>query len=261
MKTTTAVVALLGSLASLASAFVPTHGLHARNESGTPGTALVNYGILLFPAFDLVDIAGAVEALSFVSLMQQHTNLYLISAAGPGAVSSGLVNKAMNKFDSAFETSIVATHGLDEAKTLNLDVLLVPGGPGVRDLNGTQSLVDFIADIYPTLDHLVTICTGAGLAARAGVLDGRRATTNKNAWATITAMGPDVSWVAPARYVVDGNVWSSSGVTAGFDLMYKFVADMYGDALAEKVHNIIEYDPRPADFDPWTDRFNITHTE
>jgi transcriptional regulator GlxA family with amidase domain len=247
----------LAALPSLSLQYTPS-SKRQENNTTEPGAALVNYGILLFPAFDLVDIAGALEALQFVALSRQRLNLYIISATGPGPISMAPVT--MNAFNSSFWPSITATHGVAEARALDLDVLMVPGGPGVRNANGTQPLVDFIRDKYESLDYLLTICTGAGLAARAGVLDGKNATTNKNAWNTIRAMGPDVNWIAPARFVRDGNVWSSSGVTAGFDMMYEFIKEMHGEPFADKVHNIMEYDPRPDDFDPWTDRYNITHT-
>ena len=73
----------------------------------------------------------------------------------------------------------------------------------------------------PKVKILMTICTGSGIAARAGVLDGHLATTNKNAWATMKAMGPKVNWVSPARFVIDGKIWSSSGVSLVFSRLGK----------------------------------------
>jgi len=101
------------------------------------------------------------------------------------------------------------------ADDLDLDVLIVPGGIGMRNPNITRKggAADFIARTVPKVQYLWTICTGAGIAAQAGVLDGKHATTNKAAWGDITPLGPKVLWVSPARWVVDGNVWTSSGVS------------------------------------------------
>lgn len=136
-------------------------------------------------------------------------NLYLI-AETMDPVTSQPSSAAMNTYNSSFWPVILPTHTFATAP--ELDVLLVPGGPGVRAPN-LQNITDFIADQYESLEYLITICTGAGLAAKSGVLDGRRATTNKSAWSTITAWGPNVDWIRQARWVVDGNIWTSSGVS------------------------------------------------
>lgn len=98
------------------------------------------------------------------------------------------------------------------------------------------------------LQYLITVCTGAGLAARAGVLDGKRATTNKIAWEETTALGPRVKWVRRARWVraEDGEegspgVWTSSGVSAGIDVTFAWMAEVYGEAVADGVARRLEY--------------------
>ncbi len=84
------------------------------------------------------------------------------------------------------------------------------------------------------------MCNGAGLAARAGVLDGKRATTNKSVWARTIALGPKVKWVAEARWVTDGNVWTSSGVSAGIDVTIAFISAVYGEVNATNIANGME---------------------
>ena len=68
-------------------------------------------------------------------------------------------------------------------------------------------------EAYQDVKYLMTVCTGAGIAARAGILDGKNATTNKAAWNETTALGPNVKWISHARWVVDGNIWTTSGVS------------------------------------------------
>lgn len=93
-----------------------------------------------------------------------------------------------------------------------LDVLVVPGGfTGTGIALGNPAWQNYIAKVYPTLQYLFTVCTGSGIAARAGVLSGRNATTNKSAFRWIETLGGNVTWIAVARWVVDGNIWTSSG--------------------------------------------------
>jgi transcriptional regulator GlxA family with amidase domain len=105
-------------------------------------------------------------------------------------------------------------------------------------LNAT---IDFVRTTYPNLQYLITICTGAGIAARAGVLDGRKATTNKAAWNATVALGPNVNWVKEARWVVDGNIWTTSGISAGIDGTLAFIHKVYGKEEGTRISNLMEY--------------------
>lgn len=113
------------------------------------------------------------------------------------------------------QPTIMATHTFANAPAL--DVLLVPGGLGNRVLEQANdtSVEDFVRLRFDQLDYLLSVCTGALSLARAGVLNGRRATTNKSAWDSVVGSGTNVTWVPSARWVVDGKVWTSSGVSSG----------------------------------------------
>src|SRR4051812_30751555 len=94
---------------------------------------------------------------------------------------------------------------------------------------------------------IITICTGSALLARTTILNSRHATTNKKSWSWATAQGPLVHWVPTARWVVDEKegcvpVWSSSGVSAGLDVMFAFVARAYGEDVARGIADGLEYE-------------------
>jgi len=145
--------------------------------------APVNFGVILFPGFQALDVFGPLDALNILSQTQK-MNLYIIAAT-----LDPVSTKLPGPKGSDFGQSVVPTDTFETAPPL--DVLIVPGGQGTRSPE-VSTAIDFIEATYPTLQYLITICTGSGLAARAGVLDGKRATTNKRAWKETTALRPTV---------------------------------------------------------------------
>ncbi|KAK4205606.1 class I glutamine amidotransferase-like protein [Triangularia verruculosa] len=219
-----------------------------------------HYGVLLFRAFELMDIYGPLDILQLLA-HNRHLTLSLLSRTLL-PVTTEPSSPMMNTHQSIFWPTITPTHTFSSPPS-NLEVLIVPGGPGARSPDLAPEL-QFIREIFPKLKYLITICTGSGIAAQSGVLDGYRATTNKAAWAVMTAMGPKVKWVSPARWVEDGKVWSSSGVTAGIDLIYEFLKQKYpnGTELAKRFGEITEYEPE-TDWrkDPWSKRLGVPVTQ
>ena len=142
----------------------------------------VRYGIALFPGFEALDAFGP---LSIINQLSRVVPIELsIIADKAGAVSTNV-----NASDPGASESVMATHTFANAP--DLDVLIVPGGQGTRNDSLTASTVGFIKDRFPKTKYLLTVCTGAALAARAGVLDGKNATSNKLAF----------KWVSQAETV------------------------------------------------------------
>ncbi|KIL91677.1 hypothetical protein FAVG1_05294 [Fusarium avenaceum] len=219
------------------------------------GSQIRNVGVVLFQALDMIDVFGPLDPLQLISHSVQKLNLHLIAETLDPVTTAPV---SMNKFNSSFFPTIPPTNTFDD--DLDLDLLIVPGGGGARNPN-LQAVTAYIAKMYPKVKVLMTICTGAGVAARAGVLDGHMATTNKNAWATMKEMGPKVNWVSPARYVIDGKLWSSSGVTSGLDLIFAFISTFWGTEQSERIASIVEHVPRAATDDPFSKHFNIPPTK
>ncbi|KAF4975604.1 hypothetical protein FZEAL_7634 [Fusarium zealandicum] len=219
------------------------------------GSQIRNIGVVLFRAFDMIDVFGTLDPLQLLAHMAQPLNLHLIAETLEPVTTEPI---SMNKFNSSFWPTVNPTKTF--ADDVDLDVLIVPGGPGARSPE-LGAVTDYIAKMYPRVKVLMTICTGSGVAARAGVLDGHLATTNKNAWAAMTSMGPKVNWVSPARFVIDGKVWSSSGVTSALDLVFAFIETYWGSEQSQRIAGIIEHVPRIATDDPFSAKFNITPTD
>ncbi|KAJ7443927.1 class I glutamine amidotransferase-like protein [Mycena galericulata] len=128
------------------------------------------------------------------------------------------------------------------------DILWVPAGPrpSSEGVDRTpQEEIDFIRAQAPKAKYILSVCSGALQLALAGVLSGRRATTNKAFYRLITETASrsnanDIDWVPKARWVVDGNVWTSSGVSAGSDMALAFLEHLAGAKLARQVRSIVE---------------------
>nr|AJD23173.1 DJ-1/PfpI family protein [Onygena corvina] len=208
--------------------------LHSSNE---PGDGLpTNFGIVLFPEFQALDVFGPLDALNLLSLGRK-LNLSII-AETLDPISTQVRSPEINKFGSSFAEAIVPTHTFKTAPPL--EVLIIPGGYGTFAPT-VGPVLEYIKRTYPSLKYVLTVCTGSDLLARTGILDGRYATTNKQMYNVIIQNGPKVKWVPEARWVVDGNVWTSSGVSAGIDLTYAFIEAVYGNVLGNMVSEGMEY--------------------
>ena len=193
-------------------------------------------GILLFPGFELLDVFGPAEMFG---VLRDQIEVVLV---GPRA---GAV-------ESAQGPAAVAAYGREECPTVEL--LLVPGGIGTRSAVDDEPLLAWIRERVAAAEVAMTVCTGTSLFARAGVLDGRRATTNKRSFAWVESQGPKVEWVRRARWVEDGKFATSSGVSAGMDMALAVIERLYGAETARLVEIGTEYDRhRDANWDPFAD--------
>ncbi|KIK57015.1 hypothetical protein GYMLUDRAFT_229682 [Collybiopsis luxurians FD-317 M1] len=216
-----------------------------------------NFGLLVFPTFQALDAFGPMDILNMLS-RDFPLNLSII-AQTLEPVSTKHRDPSLNPLRSNFGESVVPTHHFNNAPPL--DVLIIPGGYGVQ-ADDLDPLFDFVRRTYPSLKYLLTVCTGSWIAAQAGILDGKRATSNKNGWAYTKTVGPNVKWVSHARWVVDGNIWTSSGVSAGMDATLAFVEHVYGADQAKKLARELEYEwHQDPSWDPFAEMYNLPKEE
>lgn len=127
----------------------------------------------------------------------------------------------------------------------HLDVLLIPGGQGTRREVDNVPLLAWIAAKAARAQWVTSVCTGALLLTAAGPARGKRVTTH---WAMIEALrarGEASQVLSGVRYVQDGNVVTSAGVSAGIDMSLWLTGQMHGVAFAQRVQRAMEYDPAP----------------
>ncbi len=144
------------------------------------------------------------------------------------------------------------------ADDVDYDILLVPGGQGTRDLVNDAEFIQSLKTACGKADIVATVCTGAGLVAKTGMLDGKEATSNKSAWSWALEQSSKVNWNGAPRWVdgVDGasqtGIITSAGVSAGIDMALALIAKLDGEQVAENASVIMEYS-RPKD--PAKDEF------
>lgn len=187
--------------------------------------------ILIFDDVELLDFAGPFEVFSSVrNLTGEHERLMdvfvVAESLAPVRCRNGLV--------------VQPERTIDECPPV--DVLLIPGGAGVRAALGRNHLVEWVRARAQDAELTVSVCTGSFLLAQAGLLSGRPATTH---WERINEMRerfPDVEVVEDERWVDTGEIITAAGVSAGIDVALHVVRRLYGADVARATALGIEYD-------------------
>ena len=196
-------------------------------------------GAIYYHGFELLDVYGPLEMFGHVG-----PELRIVTVAQePGAVASTQGPKT------------VAEYGF--AACPKLDFILLPGGIGtLKELNN-KALLDFLRQRSVTAQLTMSVCSGSAILAKAGLLDGRRATSNKQFFSIATGESDKVEWVAEARWVEDGPFMTSSGVSAGIDMALAAIERLYGRERAEMIAARTEYEwHRDPAWDPFVKYLN-----
>ncbi|KAG8718829.1 hypothetical protein FRC12_009822 [Ceratobasidium sp. 428] len=196
----------------------------------------------------------------------------LFSFAGKGSIAETLPGapkpNACFEIDYLAETSepIVSVGGprvlpsktFEEVTSKQFDIILIPGGPTARPDQASKAVNDFISKQVTNAKYVLTVCTGSWLLSGSGVLDGKRATTNKFTFNEVKRQtSTAINWVPKARWVVDGNIWTSSGVTAGQDMAFEFLKSIAGEEFAKFAKNVIELRATDADDDEFAGVYGL----
>ncbi len=187
----------------------------------------MNFGIVVFNQVEELDFVGPWEMLT------------MWSKFADGPTNCLIVGQTLDLIVCAKGLSI--NPQISFADCPPLDYLLIPGGQGTRLEVSNTVLLDFIATQARNCKAVLSVCTGAFVMHAAGLLSGKKATTHWGSLERLRALG-DVE-VVEQRFVQDGNVWSSAGVSAGTDLMLAFIASVAGEKAAGKVQFAAEYYP------------------
>ncbi|MGD1946190.1 MAG: DJ-1/PfpI family protein [Croceivirga sp.] len=164
---------------------------------------------------------------------------------GPAEIFGRLVDNYHLTFYSLNGGIISNRHGVpvmtQKLGDIDAEILMIPGGLGTRKEVNNTVLIDTIKEMAQASDYVLTVCTGSALLAKTGLLDGKKATSNKRAFSWVSSQNSNVDWDKKARWVIDGKYYTSSGVSAGMDMALGFLADNHGINFARKVAKEIEY--------------------
>jgi transcriptional regulator GlxA family with amidase domain len=190
-------------------------------------------GIVIFPDVEVLDFCGPYEVFSVTRLNEERRRqepspfevLLVAEHSDPVTASGGL--RVIP--DSTF------------AMCPPLDILVVPGGWGTRKEIHNELLIGWITERGGQVETLTSVCTGAMLLGRAGLLDGRRATTHWRSLDWLRDSFPAVTVETQLHVVEDGHIFTSAGISAGIDMALRVVARYYGEAVAGATARHMEY--------------------
>ena len=196
-------------------------------------------GTIFYHDFELLDAYGPLEM--FGALGDKIELITIAQQAGPVSSSAG--------------PKTLADYGFDDAP--DLDLILIPGGIGTIPELKNDALLNFLRQRCPQSQVTMSVCTGSALLAKAGLLDGLAATSNKMFFELARSQGDKVDWQESARWVDAGQYVTSSGVSAGTDMALAVIERVFDAELAEQVMNYTEYQwHRQADADPFAQLLN-----
>jgi len=178
---------------------------------------------ILFERLDQIDLTGPFEVFSRL------TNC-----------SYDIVAKEIRPMKDANGLTITPNQSFAECQ--DVDVLHIPGGPGQEDLMEDEETLSFIRDKASRATFVFSVCTGALVCGAAGLLRGRKATTH---WGFKTLLPHFGAISVDSRVVIDGNLISCAGVTAGIDGALMVACLVRGQAAAEQIQLLMEYAPDP----------------
>ena len=195
----------------------------------------INVGILIFDDVEVLDFAGPFEVFSRTRLAPGVESRRSEESA-PFRVFT--IARTRDPIQATGGLTVVPAYGFADAP--RIDLLLVPGGFGTRALLNDEETLAWIRQTASAARQVTSVCTGSLLLAKAGLLNGRRATTHWGALDLLGSLDAGVTVDRDSR-VVDDGVITSAGVASGIDMAFHLVETLFGSAVADETAKYIEY--------------------
>jgi transcriptional regulator GlxA family with amidase domain len=202
-------------------------------NGGPLSLAETTVGILIYPDAEVLDFCGPFEVFATTRLNEE---------------TRRETNSPIHQLLVAETADVVCASGgmrmladVDFSSCPRLDMLLVPGGPGVRALMHQPDYLDWLKKMAPQVDRLASVGTGSLLLAEAGLLVGKNATTHFHSVDFFRERFPRTSLQPELSMVVDGNITTAASIRAGMDMALYLVAQTYGQSVAREAARQMEY--------------------
>ena len=187
-----------------------------------------NVGIYLFNKVELLDFAGPYEVFSTTSELNDHKafKVFTVSEDG-GAIKSvnGLI--------------VIPDYSFDNHP--KIDILIIPGGEGTKNEIKKKKVMEWVNKTQGSAEIMATVCSGARIPAVLGLLDGLEATTHHSVIEDVKKLAPKVTIDHTKRFIDNGKIMTSGGISAGIDLSLHIVKKLCGEETANKTMEYMEY--------------------
>ncbi|KAI0072435.1 class I glutamine amidotransferase-like protein [Panus rudis PR-1116 ss-1] len=216
--------------------------------------------VCLFDDVTSLDYSGPVELLSFIAPKAVATADFGVKRNIPVIVPPTFLNYTRDPVKPMSGPDVLVNKAYDDVgPDEQFDIILVPGGLGSRPDRVQPSLIRFLQRQAPGAKYVLSVCTGSWILAQAGLLDGKRATTNKASFKRTkeATAQQKIEWVPKARWVIDGKTWTASGVTAGIDMASAFLDELVGQDIAQDIRGIVEVSARDQGDDEFADFYGL----
>ncbi|MGI9533552.1 MAG: DJ-1/PfpI family protein [Thermodesulfobacteriota bacterium] len=190
--------------------------------------SIKSLGIFIFDNVEVLDFAGPFEVFAVTNELNNYSlvEVFLV------AETTGTIS-AKNGFNVVPGKSIKETD--------HLDILLIPGGDGARKLLNNNNVISWIKKISINCELVLSVCTGALILAKAGLLEGLNVTTHHQATGELENIVTNTNIVQGERYIDNGKVVTSAGISAGIDMSFHIIDRLFGEQVSKKTMEYMEY--------------------
>lgn len=197
---------------------------------------LKTIGIFIYDDAEELDFVGPFEVFTMINTILQHDGK-------PDAVEVKLISEDGSDIVGKKGMRVGAHCAMQDIS--ELDVVCIPGGQGSRDQIENEAVLDWIREVAPTCQWVTSVCTGSFILSKAGLTKGKRLSTFWGAFDEFKKLGLEGELTPHVRYVRDGNLVTSAGVSAGIDMALWLTGQMFSPAFARRVQRGMQYDPAP----------------